>query len=283
MVIGDLLETAARKLEESGTGDSYNEALVLLTFALDCNRTYIYVNRDREVDNEKANEYFEYIKRRSEGEPAAYIAGKAWFMSLEFTVNPSVLIPRPETERLVEEAFSIIEGEYSGKAVILDLCTGSGCIGISIADEFPDVDVCLLDIDSDALELASLNIKKHALARRVRTMKSDLFNSLGEEKFDLILSNPPYVAEGDTKFLSDEVRDYEPSLALFAGHDGYKFYKKIAAEARKYLNENGYLLLEAGIGQAAEIADLLKHKGFSINRICNDFSGIPRVVVAQKV
>jgi release factor glutamine methyltransferase len=282
MVIGDLLKTAAEKLEHNGTGDSYNEALVLLTIAMNCSKTYIFLNKDAEVGEDVSNKYLAYIERRAKGEPVAYIAGTAWFMSLEFIVEPTVLIPRPETEGLVEKASEIIRELYSGKAAVLDLCTGSGCIGIATAARFDKISVHLSDVDESALDVAGRNIKKHNLGEKVSVIKSNLFESLGDNKYDLILSNPPYVAEGDTRQLDDEVRRFEPSIALFGGKDGLYFYRKIAKDAGSYLKPGGYLLLEAGIDQAESIAEILVKNEFTIIDIQEDLSGIPRIITAKK-
>lgn len=282
MVIGDLLETAANRLDNGETGDSYIEALVLLTFALNCNKTYIYVHRDKEVDENIASIYLEYIERKAKGEPVSYITGSAWFMSFEFIVNPSVLIPRPETEGLVEKAEQLIETEFTEKVRILDMCTGSGCIGISLAEMFTQAEVHLADIDKDALEVAEQNIKKHSLEDRVHAIQSDLFENVSKIKYDIILSNPPYVAEDDILHLEDNVRKYEPEKALFGGPDGLYFYKKIAQQAGAYLNHGGYLILEAGIGQSDAISALLVENKFTVIDIQNDIAGIPRVITSKK-
>ncbi len=282
MVIGDLLKTAANRLGD-GTGDSYNEALVLLTIVLDCSKTYIYVNKNAEVSEEDTNKYFGYVQRRTDGEPIAYIAGRAWFMSHEFIVSPAVLVPRPETEGLVERAADLIKNEYSGSAMVLDLCTGSGCIGLSLASMFNDLKVHLSDIDEGALAIARMNTEKLGLLNRVAAIKSDLFESLGEYKYDLILSNPPYVAEGDSIHLEEAVRRHEPAIALFGGQDGYSFYRRIARESGSYLKPEGYLILEAGISQAESISAILTANGFKIADIQNDISGIPRIITAKKI
>lgn len=282
MVVGDLLRAAAIRLDNNGTGDSYNEALVLLTIAMNCSKTYIYLHKDAAVCEEVAEIYQGYIERRAKGEPIAYIAGTAWFMSLEFNVGPAVLIPRHETEGLVEKASEIIKKEYPDKAAVLDMCTGSGCIGISTAAIFDHVIVHLSDVDDDALKIAVSNIHKHDLGNRVTAMKSDLFENLKDNKYDLIMSNPPYVDEEDNGYLDDEVRRYEPSIALYGGKDGLNFYNRIAKEAGSYLNPGGYLILEAGIGQSESIKRILIQNNFTIIDIQKDISGIPRIITAKK-
>jgi release factor glutamine methyltransferase len=282
MVIGNLLNKAVKRLEAEGTGDSYNEALVLLTIALDCSKTFILVNKDKEIDEKVSSRYFKYIERRANGEPVAYIAGTAWFMSLEFIVSPAVLIPRPETEGIVEKASMIIRDELHGEAAVLDMCTGSGCIGIATASMFENVFVHLSDVDESALDIAIRNIKKHDLSKRVVVIKSNLFENLADNKYDLILSNPPYVAEDDNQHLDEEVRQNEPSLALYGGKDGLYFYKRIAEEAGSYLNPGGYLILEVGIDQSESVSALLVQNKFTIMDIHKDISGIPRVITAKK-
>lgn len=281
MVIGDLLEEATLKLENDGIGDSYNEALILFTYALECNRTYIYVHRDEEVPKDNENIFREYMERRGNGEPTAYITGKAWFMNLEFNVNPSVLIPRPETEGLVETVIRCISSGNYTKPRILDMCTGSGCIGVSIADEIRDSVIDLADIEKDALSVAEGNILKHGLGDRVNVFHSNLFAGLPEVKYDIIVSNPPYIKDGDTKHLSEDVRKFEPHSALFAGEDGFSFYRRIINKAPLFMKENSFLILEAGFGQSDEIAGMLHKEGFDIVSIEKDLSGIPRVIISK--
>ncbi len=282
MVIGDLLCKAAKTLDANGTGDSYNEALVLLTIALNCSKTYIYVNKDKTITEDEEIKYLGYVERRAKGEPVAYIAERAWFMSFEFIVSPAVLIPRPETEGLVEKATGLIYDEFNGCASVLDLCSGSGCVGISVANILENVTVLLSDVDDGAVEIARENIKKHNRKDRVSLIKSDMFENLGNNSYDLILSNPPYVAKGDIIHLEEEVARFEPSIALYGGSDGLYFYRKIAREAGHYMNKGGYLILEAGINQAESISDILVQNKFKLLDIQKDIGGIPRIITAKK-
>lgn len=282
MVIGNLLLEGAKRLDNNRTGDSYNEALVLLTYVLNKSRTYILVNRDKQIEKTIENQFFMFVDRRVEGEPISYITGSAGFMSLEFSVSPAVLIPRPETEGLVEKAVNLINKEYYGKAKILDLCTGSGCIGISILKTCPATVAVMSDLYEEALEIAQKNVITHGLEKRTNIIKSDLFEKLDNHKFDIIISNPPYVAEWDNVNLSDDVLAYEPSVALFGGKDGLLFYNKISQQADRFLNPGGYIIYEAGINQAEDISNILNENGYTEVDIRNDLSGIPRIITAKK-
>lgn len=214
------------------------------------------------------------IRKRSERIPCQYLIGSTEFMGLTFKVNPSVLIPRQDTETLVEEVIRIIPSE----AKVLDMCTGSGCIGISVKCFLHNVDMTLSDISEEALRVAEENAELQGV--EVRTVCSDLFENI-DGRFDVILSNPPYVTDEEYASLMPEVRDYEPRLALTAGQDGLDIYRRIAKEAPSHLNAEGWLIMEIGCSQADAVRALLEAEEFEDIRIVKDLAGLDRVVVSR--
>lgn len=283
MVIGELIKKAAQTLKEKGIEDSYNEALVLFTYVLDCTKTYVFTHGNESVPDDIYDVYKDYILKRSRKMPVAYIVGTAWFMSLEFKVNESTLIPRPETEGLLEAVLELLKS--SKKTVIknLDLCSGTGCIGIAAAKFDTRIEATLVDNNPGCIKIAGENIKKHNLENRVKAIKSNLFEMIQTEKYDVITANPPYINSDDIDELDEDVKNFEPIGALDGGADGMYFYKKIIREARFYLYKDGYLVLESGAGQVQSIVSLLESNGFSIIAVHNDLSGIPRVICAKRI
>ncbi len=215
-------------------------------------------------------------RRCENGEPVEYVTGRAYFRYLTLSVSPDVLIPRHETELVAEEAIRLIR--TNGYRTALDVCTGSGCIAISVNTETGiDTDAC--DISAKALEIAERNARLHGCS--VRFFLSDMFASV-RRRYDIIVSNPPYVSEGEYAALDASVRLYEPRLALAAGGDGLSFYRIIAAEAAEHLSENGALVLEIGAGQAKDVTKLLKTAGFSDVLCKKDYAGRDRIVTARR-
>ncbi len=235
----------------------------------------IYLTGQAPVKDSEEYRMREILRRRATGEPLAYILRERWFMGMRFRVTPAVLIPRNETELLAETATQLIRLEV--KASVLDICTGSGCIAISLA-KFTRANVCGSDISEDALKIARFNAKLNLL--NVEFFQSDLFSEVNG-RYDVITANPPYIAESEIPTLMPEVKDHEPLLALEAGSDGLKFYKRIAAEAPDYLNERGALLMEIGCEQGAAVQRLLVKAGFRDVRIIKDYSKLDRVVLAR--
>lgn len=231
--------------------------------------THIGISRGDEVTEEQWEVLSPLVLRRQEGEPLQYVLGEWMFYGLPFSVSPHVLIPRPDTEILVEEALRFLEGRP--KARVLDLCTGSGCIGLTIAKK-TDAFVTLSDISDEALSVARKNAK--ALQTEVVILRSDLFSEI-EGKFDLITCNPPYLTASEMQHLDASVR-YEPALALDGGADGLDCYRRILASYQGYLNPNGLLLLEIGYEQETAVCAL-----FSGSRCRKDYGGRPRVVMVR--
>jgi len=282
MVIRNLLKKADIVLSEKGIEDSFNEASVLFAYALDKTKTYLLTHMDDEVSESIVDLFEAYISKRAEKEPVAYISGKAWFMSMEFSVDESTLIPRPETEELVEEVLAALKNIPSEKIKILDLCTGSGCIGIAAANYDNRVTAILSDFNPACVNIAKNNVQKHGLVNRVSVIESDLYKGIPKNKFDIITANPPYIPSGNISDLEEDVRLYEPMAALDGGKDGLSFYRKIISETPEYLKPTGRLVLEIGIGQSDAVKHILLANSFTEISIKKDISGIPRIITAKR-
>ena len=221
-----------------------------------------------------------WVERRRGGEPIQYITGEAEFYGLDFKVNRDVLIPRPETEHLVEKAIELARGFERQR--IVDVGTGSGAIAVALASNLPDADIHATDISAAALNVARANAKRHGVEARVIFRVGDLLAPVAGRLFDLIVSNPPYVAEGDRDSLSVEVRDYEPAQALFAGGDGLEIYRRLIPAAFTALFHERYLALEIGFSQQPAVEALLAGAGFTGIEFTNDLQAIPRVAGARR-
>ncbi len=226
------------------------------------------------------------IRRRYRREPLQYITGKQEFWGLEFIVTPDVLIPRPETELLVESAIEIVKGA-DHRATIVDLCTGSGCIAISLAAEIKNAVIFATDTSEQALAVARENARRHGVSDRIRFLPGDLFDPLGEldirSSVDIITANPPYIPSGDLPALQPEVRDYEPAVALVAGPDGTEIQRNIIGNAPAFLTARGVLAMEMGMGQAGALRAAAEETGsYASVEIHKDLAGIDRVIIARK-
>jgi len=222
------------------------------------------------------------IKRRLDGWPVAYLIGFREFYLLTFEVTPAVLVPRPETETLVAEALQILKP--LADPMVLDLCTGSGCIAISIAHLKTDARLTATDVSPDALDVARRNAGRHGVAARVHFQQGDLFAALAPGSlFDMIVCNPPYVTPAELAALAPDVRDHEPRLALDGGPDGLAFYRRIAAEAERFLMPGSHLLLEVGATQEAAVRSILDEQAsLEVHQTLKDAAGLPRVLLARK-
>jgi len=260
-----------------------NEAELVYSHILNCDRLSLYLNKDAALGPEKCAEASRILKRRITGEPLQYILGVTEFMGLKFNVDSRALIPRPETELLVNcvlEKIKSVGQPHPRK--ILDLGTGSGCIAVSLAKLLPHALVWASDISLPALQLAKANADLHKV--KVRFFYSDIFRVLEKtrEKFDLIVSNPPYISSKEFGGLAREI-SFEPALALAAGVDGLELYRSIIRQSPGYLKESGLLILEMGAGQRKAIENILKKsKKFEIIEVIKDYNSIDRIMVAQK-
>jgi release factor glutamine methyltransferase len=250
------------------------ESELLFTQVLDCDRLTLYLNKDKRLTSHQSRSISSSFKRRIKGEPLQYILGKTEFRGLEFKVNKNVLIPRPETEILVEAAI-----KYAKNKKILDLGTGSGCIAVSIAKELSGIDLTAVDISKDALAIAKENAKLNGV--KVRFLRSNFFKGLSE-KYDIIVSNPPYIPCAEIKSLQPELK-YEPLIALDGGCDGLASYRKIIQEAPDYLKADGMLIMEMGFNQRKPIEGIVSEaKSFNIIEVIKDYNNIDRVIVVKK-
>lgn len=243
------------------------------------NRQELYTRAEKEIVPEIVEAYFELIERRLKREPSAYIVGYKEFYSRRFRVKPGVLIPRPETELLADEALKTLSSIQSPQ--VLDLGTGSGCLAVTFAKECPEALIVASDISKYALKTASENARDHSVLDKITFIEGDALNPFSEYAFDMIVSNPPYIPEGELGSLEPEVRDYEPMDSLAAGPDGLDVIRKIAADAPGVLKDGGSCLIEVGIRQSEMVMDLFYKRGFSEIRSKLDINGIERVVEAK--
>ncbi len=254
------------------------EAEVLLAHILKKDRLFILTFGDKEINEYEEKLFFEMCKRRALGEPSAYITGEKEFMSLSFKVSPDVLIPRSETELLVEE---IIEKHKDKKLSILELCTGSGAIAVSLAHFLPKANVLATDISKGALYIAKTNAEINKVDKRVEFVISDALKKTNfEKRFDLLVSNPPYIESAVIQTLDKDVKDFEPHLALDGGDDGLIFYKNIVDNIDGTLIQNGELYFEIGYNQADKVCSIMEKK-FKNIRVIKDLQGLDRIVTAQ--
>ncbi len=279
MTIKELLNQAVIMLKNENIDAPKNKARMLLQATLKKSREYLMIYDNKEVENIDRDRYIKNVKRLILGEPLQYITGIQEFMKLNFLVTKDVLIPRPDTEILVEEV--IRKAENIPNPVILDLCTGSGAIAVSLAKYIKNVHICAVDISSKALEIAKKNAELNGVKNNIEFIESNLFDKIKERKFDIIVSNPPYIETETIKTLSKEVQS-EPKIALDGGKDGLDFYRKIADSGSKYLNRQGYICLEIGYNQRIAVRQILENKKRYVNINCiKDLCGNDRVITAQ--
>jgi release factor glutamine methyltransferase len=279
--IAESLTKAESVLAESGVAEPRREAMSLLMLAIKKDKAFAYARPEYHLAPQEVELLDAYLERRASREPLQYISGVQEFFGLEFEVTPDVLIPRPETEMVVERAIEILR--ESGGGFVCDVGTGSGCIAISILFQLPDVRAVGLDISRDALSVAARNAEKHETSERLHLRESDLFSALTNEKFDLIVSNPPYVPELDMAGLQVEVRDFEPHGALTDGSDGLSIVRRIIQDAPEFLFPNGKLVLEIGFDQSARVVAMFDPALWFPPELYPDLQGIPRLVSARLI
>jgi release factor glutamine methyltransferase len=256
------------------------EAETLLLHLTGNNRAWLLAHLDDELGYEFAEQYIALLERRFAGEPMQYIFGESEFYRLPFRVTPDVLIPRPETEHVVEKVLERAANFAAPR--IVDVGTGSGAIAVVLAHELPAAIVTATDLSAAALNVARQNAQRNGVAERVRFLGGDLLQPVAGEQFDMVVSNPPYVSEVDRESLAVEVRDYEPAQALFAGADGLDVYRRLIPQAFAALAPGGHVILEIGHGQEPPVGALLGEAGFENIEFTPDLLGIPRVACAQR-
>ena len=256
-------------------------AEMLLMFTLGCDRSYLYAHPERGLTADEKARYQSYLQERARGVPAQYIVGHQEFWGLDFIVTPAVLIPRPETEHLVEAAIALARAAEVGqrRLTIVDVGTGSGAIALALAKELPQADIQAVDISADALEVARTNAARLEL-EPVRFQQNDLLAGFEGAEFDFVVSNPPYVGESEADKVQREVRKFEPHIAVFGGPEGLDAVRKLIPQAHAALREGGWLLMEIGYSQSERVRGMLG--GWHDVHTVPDLQGIPRVVVARK-
>lgn len=281
--IAETLKLASERLRAASVPNDVLDAQTLLAEALSKDRTYLIVNFNEQLGEDLLTTYFALIERRSAGEPLQYITGHQQFFGLEFEVTPDVLIPRPETELIVEETIRLVEEQKLDAPVIVDVGTGSGCIAVTLARELENAKIFACDISTAALNVARRNAARHELQDRIEFIESDLLAAFPQTAFaDFILSNPPYIAAHELPTLQREVREWEPHTALTDHGDGLSFYRRLLADAPACLKPKGYLICELGFGQSAAVLAMAASLGWNETRLLDDLQGIPRTITLRR-
>ncbi|MEP6569367.1 MAG: peptide chain release factor N(5)-glutamine methyltransferase [Acidobacteriota bacterium] len=283
--IAETILLGAHRLRQAGVPEARRESGSLLAHVLGRDRSFILRHAEDALDEEQAGQFRQSLERRALGEPLQYITGHQEFFGLDFEVTKDVLIPRPETELLVETALKTVAG--FAEVLICDVGTGSGCIAITLLQELPSARAIAIDISPVALVVAQRNAAHHSVTERIEFVLSDSFGALNlperrPASFDMIVSNPPYVEEGAIAGLQREVRDFEPRSALAAGADGLAIIRRLLFEAPKFLQPGGFFLFEIGFNQAAAVERLVDRKVWELLDIHKDLQGIPRAVALRK-
>ena len=281
MQLKQALASAVDRLEAADVGSPRLNAEVLLMFVLGVHRAYLYAHPERELTPEEESRYDEALAQRITGMPSQYITGHQEFWGLDFVVSPAVLIPRPETEHLVETVLELAREVRRPKLV--DVGTGSGCIALALAHELRDAEIYALDVSGAALEIARANAARLQLETRVRFMESDVLAALANlHDFDFVVSNPPYVGFDEADKVQKSVRDFEPREAVFAGERGLDVIAPLVQQAHKAIKPGGRLALEIGYSMREAVLNLLDPTSWRELAVIPDLQGIPRVVVARK-
>jgi release factor glutamine methyltransferase len=278
--IVEAVRSASQILDRAGVPEPRREAGSLLSFILKKDRTFLISHAEDRVDDQFLTQFQESVERRAGGEPLQYITGVQDFFGREFHVTPDVLIPRPETELLVEAAVEVI----GSKPFICDVGTGSGCIAITLLCEINNARAVAIDKSTAALEIAKLNARNHSVAERMVFVVSNCFNSLDKDEyqFDVVVSNPPYVSAAIIDGLQREVKDHEPLIALSPGPDGLSIIRRLLLEAPAFLKARGFMIMEIGFDQGEAVKDLVDSDVWHLLEIRPDLQGIPRIVILQK-
>lgn len=281
LTIAETLSQATRYLAEAEVSEPQLNSQTLLAHAIGSDRTHLIINFNQQVDAAASEHFWNLVKRRANGEPVQYITGVQEFYGLEFEVNPSVLIPRPETELIVEEVTKLASHQLS--QLVIDVGTGSGCLAIAIARELPLARVIATDISGDALEVAKRNAEKLGVSERIEFVQTDLLEGIDSDLLpDFIISNPPYVAAHELPNIQREVREWEPDVALTDFGDGLSFFRRLLTEAPSRLKDGGYLLCEMGFTQSEQVESIAADGFWGEKRLLHDLQGIPRTIVLRK-
>lgn len=270
-----LLKSAEQTLKSENINEAKTDCEVLLSAVLNIKRNSLYIRGNSKVTQQQFEQYCQYISKRLERIPVAYIIGKTEFMGFEISVNENVLIPRPETELLAEESINIIN--QNNLKTVLDMCTGSGCIAVSVA-AMSSVSVTACDISAEALKTGIFNAVLNGVSDKIKFVESDLFSNISGQKFDIIISNPPYVTDEEFRGVEKELF-FEPKKAFTAGKDGLFFYNILAEKSKAYLNRGGFIAVELNANIYKEIEDVFTRHGYVRLKIVKDYSNLNRVLV----
>jgi release factor glutamine methyltransferase len=282
MIVRDILYDAVHAFENVGIPSARLDAEVLLSFVLGCDRLEFLKNPDMIISEKQLSAFRNFVTRRLQWEPVAYITGRKEFWSLTLEVNKDVMIPRPDTEVIVEEILNIAKKIESNRIKILDIGTGSGAIAIALAKEIHDSSIVATDISLAALDVARRNACSLGVQNQIDFRQGDLLEPV-EDIFDIIVSNPPYIGAREYEELPNGVRSFEPREALFAGESGLEFYEKLIYQAADHLKKNGWLLLEIGARQEKDVRRIMEASGLYDNMEMRcDYTGLPRVIKARR-
>jgi release factor glutamine methyltransferase len=283
MQLKQAVDSAYQLFIENDVPSPRLNAELLLMFVLGRERAYLYAHPERELTADEQSQYEEVIGERARGCPTQYITGHQEFWGLDLLVSSAVLIPRPETEHVVETVLELVK-EYCfggpGRIRLLDIGTGTGCIALALASELPQTEIHACDVSEEALEIARINAARLALGGKVLFRKSDLLAVYATEKFDFIISNPPYVGEADADKVQKQVREFEPKIAVFSGHEGLDIYRRLIPQALEHLRPGGWFVAEIGYSEEEKVKALLTD--WADIRVTPDLQGIPRVIAARK-
>jgi release factor glutamine methyltransferase len=283
MQLKQAIDSAYQRFLENDVPSPRLNAELLMMFVLGRDRAHLYAHPERQLTADEQSRYEEVVAERARGCPTQYITGHQEFWGLDLIVSPAVLIPRPETEHVVETVLELVQESYRGsprKLKIVDVGTGSGCIVLALASELPQIEAHACDISEDALEMARINSIRLGMGGRVLFRKSDLLGVYAGEKFDFVVSNPPYVGESEADKVQRQVREFEPKMAVFSGQEGMDIYRRLIPQAYDALLPGGWFVAEIGFSTETKVRELLPD--WAEVRVTADLQGIPRVVAARK-
>ena len=280
MILENVILEGTSILKKNGIKTSRLDSEILMSKAINKDRVFVILNSNQKLKKKSLNCFFDLIKKRSLGTPVSYLTGKKNFWNNEFQINKNVLIPRPDTELIIQEALKLTKNK--NKLRVLDIGTGSGCLILTILKEKKNFSGIGIDISEKCLNLAKINRDNFALVNRVKFLKSDIDN-FNYGKYDLIISNPPYIRKIDLKYLERDVINFEPLIALNGGIDGLSEIRKVIYRSFKLLKCNGKLILEIGSNQKDDVKKLLKKKGFYINEVVKDLAKNNRCIISTKI
>ena len=278
MPLRQAIHNAVQRLQAAHVGSPRMNAELLAMFVLGCDRAYLYAHGERPLTKDEIARYDDALSERARGVPAQYITCHQEFWGMDLIVSPAVLIPRPETEHVIETVLELAR-EHPAQRLV-DVGTGSGCIALALARELPQAEVHATDISPEALEIARANAARHELEQRIQFHQADLLAGLQDRAFDYVVSNPPYIGEWEADSVEAQVRRFEPRLALFAGPSGLEVFARLIPQARSALQPGGWLVMEMGHASRDQVCQLLQE--WQEIRITNDLQGIARVVAARR-